>query len=59
MWGVQTVSSSVYIVHTLDMIDLGFFSLKKSLLQVFGRIKLHKKRSRNTFFSYLRNVLRF
>ena len=28
---------------TLEIIDLGTFFLEKSLSQVFGRIKLHKK----------------
>ena len=28
---------------TLSMIDLGLFFLKKSLSEVFSRIKLHKK----------------
>ena len=31
------------------MIDLGVYFLKKSLSQVFGRIKLHKKKSRNIY----------
>ena len=32
---------------TLYMVDLFIFSLEKSLSQVFSRIKLHKKGSRN------------
>ena len=45
---------------TLSMIDLGlFFSLKKSSSEVFGRIKLHKKGTRNIyFFLYLRKLSR-
>ena len=41
----------------MDMINLGI-SFEKSLSQDFGRITLHKKRSRNTFF-YLRKLSRF
>ena len=37
-------------VLTISMIDLGLFIFEKSLLEVFGRIKLHKKVSRNITF---------
>ena len=30
-------------ICTLSMIDLGIFFLEKSLSEIFGRIKLHKK----------------
>ena len=34
------------------------FCLDKSLSEVFGRTKLHKKGSRNIYFFYLRNLSR-
>ena len=38
---------------TVSMIDLGIFFLKKkSLSEVFGRIKLDKKESRNIFYFF-------
>ena len=40
------------------MIDLGLFSLEKSLSEVFGRIKLEKKRCIYIFSFYLRNLSR-
>ena len=39
------------------MIDLGFFFFEKSLSEVFGRIKLHKKGSRNIYFFFLKKVI--
>ena len=38
------------------MIDLGLFSLE-SLSEVFGRIKLHKKGSRNIYIFLLKKVI--
>ena len=38
-----------YITSTVDMIDLGIF-FETFFSQIFGRIKLHKKRSRNRIF---------
>ena len=42
------------IICTLHIIDF-FLLVKKTLSQVFGRTKLHKRGSRNIFFSHLFN----
>ena len=37
------------LAYVIDIIDLGLY-LEKSLSQVFGTIKLHKKRTRDIYF---------
>ena len=47
----------MYTVHILNMINLGLF-IEKSLSEVFGQIKLYKKRSRDIFFFKIRKLSR-
>ena len=41
------------------MIELDFFSLEKSFYQVYGRIKLHKRKDIQIYFFLLKKVIAF